>query len=362
MDSGGSDGTGGAGGGAGSAGGAGGGAGSGGLNGSAGADGGTAGAVGAADAMDGASAGADAGGGGADGGADATDGSADGADGGTAPHALFVVSSNYDLPINNPNNVQTLEPTFSYGDPASYGFGVTSSIGPNSITTTLQMSNNTCTQNNGVLGTAQVQVYVAGDAGTPYVVDYSWAQDVSAASTGSLRPQIGAVTTYSSFGSILANAANGTSDSTSSSGQGTAVGATTGPTITSGGLTYSLAVMWNLYGDAGTNGQCYDCSNDCCDCGVSTVISSLTATAQLAASNCVTASRVLATPEHHAPTGAAARRWMPTPPLPLFSPPGESHPRNVPSRVGRPPPDPMPARTPAPKRWAAVPSQARSPA
>lgn len=222
------------------------------------------------------------GGGGDDGGGDASGGGASGS-GGTAgdaggsggvgaPPATFIVRSEYNLPINNPNLGVSEEPTFLAGGGGWY-FGVTSAIGAASISTSLSMACNTCQRSNGVIGSTFVEVYVLGPPGTPFDLSYDWLQAVSASWTGT-GPSVGAGTTYSQFGNITATADSTNSISTNSnSGSSTATGATSGTTTQYAGATYSLATTFTMNGGSGSNGQCFTCNEppNCCACGTASV-------------------------------------------------------------------------------------------
>ncbi len=192
----------------------------------------------------------------------------------TPPPALFVVETTYNLPMNNPNAGHSLDPTFSDGS-AGWGLRVSSAITPDTITTTLDMTNDTCQRSNGVGGGTRVDVYVIGPPGTQYEIRYDWTAQVSA--NAQRTTALWANTLYSTFGNVNVYVDPGHSDSRNDSAKGVDTGLTHGPTRSEGGADYSFAKSYNLSGSAGSNGQCFTCGGDCCNCGLGKSTQTLTA-------------------------------------------------------------------------------------
>lgn len=191
------------------------------------------------------------------------------------PPAVFVVETTYNLPMNNPNAGHSLDPTFSAGT-SGWGLRVSSAITPNSTRTTLDMTNDTCQRSNGVGGGTRVDVYVMGPSGTPYQIQYDWTAAVSANAWRTTA--LWANTLYSSFGNVSVYANPGQSDTGIDSAHGVDAGFTTGRTLSSGGVDYSFAKSYHLSGSTGSNGQCFTCAGNCCDCGLGRSTQTLTAT------------------------------------------------------------------------------------
>jgi hypothetical protein len=186
----------------------------------------------------------------------------------------FVVRTSYNFPLNAPGQ-QTLEPSFGVGS-AGWGVRVTSatSAGPASITTTLEVGNDTCQRSNGAGAHTTIEAYWAGPPGTPFRIEYDWTGTVAAFSrTGH---GIGAAIQHSSFQNISATASTvGGTDGRTAAMQDIETGVTSNATISLGGSTYSLARTYQLHGIASTNGQCFTCSNECCNCGFGSAASTL---------------------------------------------------------------------------------------
>lgn len=192
--------------------------------------------------------------------------------------------SSWNVPGNSSGQTST-EPSidYHYGSRAGQYFQLDSSGGPDSLSATVELNNDNCTRSNGGIGGTTVSLYVLGPPGTDYEIEFSWSQTVTAVATrpagvhynqqgqGFYYPSLSANTLYSSFGLISVNAEPGDTQQDIASDQGVVTGATTTPTLTKGGMVYSLARSYRLSGAVG-GGQCYVCdvgpSNpDCCDCG-----------------------------------------------------------------------------------------------
>jgi hypothetical protein len=140
------------------------------------------------------------------------------------------------------------------------------------------MNNSACAQcpNDFPYGTCNiagttVDVYVIGTPGTQFQMAFNWSNAVTADATDLFGGGGVSINTgYSSFADTKASASFGQSASNTASGQGIDSGMTSGTTISSGGVTYSLAKTYQLYG--------IDCIDYYCECGVATISETVSAT------------------------------------------------------------------------------------
>jgi hypothetical protein len=194
------------------------------------------------------------------------------------PKALFAIVTNYNMPINS-NTMSSTELSFATGS-SGWGLSLASAVSASSITTTQAMINNYCgPPSNGVSGQSTLQIYVEGPSGSVFNLAYDWTESVSAESYAGLGGEMAAETVYSSFGTIVADAKAGQGDGKTTSGHGTVSGVTSGSTIVTAGVTYSLATEYTLSAVVVAQG-CYYCDTPpgCCSCGEATTTETVTVT------------------------------------------------------------------------------------
>jgi len=194
------------------------------------------------------------------------------------PKAFFAIATNYNMPINS-NTMSSTELSFATGS-SGWGLSLSSVVTANSITTTQAMINNYCgPPSNGVSGQSTLQTYVEGPPGSAFSLAYDWTESVSAESYAGLGGEMAAETVYSSFGTIAADAKAGQGDGKTTSGHGSVSGVTSGGTIVTAGVTYSLATEYTLSAVVVAQG-CYYCDTPpgCCSCGEATTTETVTVT------------------------------------------------------------------------------------